>query len=66
MLDALSPEEVMKDILFHFGTHTPKMLEHVAMTINSEKYHNPEAARGLRGMRRSGTGRLLRAGCSGR
>jgi AcrR family transcriptional regulator len=45
MLDALSPEEVMKDILFHFGAHTPNMLEHVAMTINSEKYHNPEAAK---------------------
>ena len=45
MLDALSPEEVMKNILFHFGAHTPKMLEHVAMAINSEKYHNPEAAK---------------------
>ena len=48
MLDALSPEEVMKGIVFYFGAHTPKMLEHVAMIINSEKYHDPEAARAYR------------------
>ena len=45
MLDALSPEEVMKDIVFHFGAHTPKMLERIAMVINNEKYRCPEAAR---------------------
>ena len=45
MLNALSPEEVMKGIIFYFGTHTPPMLERIAMVINNEKYRNAEAAR---------------------
>jgi AcrR family transcriptional regulator len=45
MLDALSPEEVMKGIVFYFGIHVSKMLERIAMIVGNEKYHCPEAAR---------------------
>lgn len=45
MLDALSPEEVLKGIAFHFGASASEMLVQVAMVINNEKYHNPEVAR---------------------
>jgi AcrR family transcriptional regulator len=45
MLDALPPEDVMKDIVFYFAAHTPKILERIAMVINNEKYHDAEAAR---------------------
>lgn len=45
MLDALPPKDVMKGIVFYFASHTPKMLERIAMVINNEKYHDAEAAK---------------------
>lgn len=48
MLDALSPRELMKGVLLYYGTHAPRMLEHVALILESEMCHHPEAARAYR------------------
>ena len=44
MLLMLQPEEVFKNILFHFGRHINPILENTAMIITIEKYKNPRAA----------------------
>lgn len=48
MLDALTPQEVMKGVLLYFGTHTPRMLEHISLILESEMVHDPDAARAYR------------------
>lgn len=44
MLIIMQPEEIFKNILFYFGSHTNSVVENVAMIINNEKYRNPQAA----------------------
>ncbi len=44
MLLIMQPEEIFKNILFYFGNHTNKTVEHAAMVINVEKFRNPRAA----------------------
>jgi hypothetical protein len=48
MLDALTPQEVMKGVLLYFGTHTPRMLEHISLILESEMFHRPDARRAYR------------------
>ena len=44
MLPIMRPEEIFKNILFHFGNRTSATVENVAMIINNEKFKNPRAA----------------------
>ena len=44
MLSIMQPEEIFKNILFHFGNRTRPTVENTAMIINHEKFKNPRAA----------------------
>lgn len=44
MLLIMQPEEIFKNILFHFGSHVSSILENIAMIITNEKYRNAQAA----------------------
>lgn len=44
LLIIMQPEEIFKNILFYFGSHTSTVVENIAMIINNEKYRNPQAA----------------------
>lgn len=44
MMMIMQPEEIFKNILFYFGSHSNNVVENVAMIINNEKYRNPKAA----------------------
>lgn len=44
MILIMQPDEVFKNILFYFGSHTNGFLENVAMIIDNEKYRNQRAA----------------------
>jgi len=44
MLMIMQPEEVFKNILFHFGRQVSSVLENTAMIINHEKFKNVRAA----------------------
>jgi AcrR family transcriptional regulator len=44
MLAIMQPEEVFKNILFHFASAVSSVLTNTAMIINQEKFKNPQAA----------------------
>lgn len=44
MLLIMQPDEIFKNILFHFGSHVSTLLLNTAMIINNEKYRNARAA----------------------
>ena len=43
MLLIMKPDEIMKNILFHFGSRVSDFLYNIAMIINIEKYRNAQA-----------------------
>jgi AcrR family transcriptional regulator len=43
MLLIMQPAEIMKNILFHFGSHVSDILANTAMIINQEKYRSAQA-----------------------
>ena len=45
MILIMQPEEIFKNILFHFGSHIDTVLENIAMIINIEKFRNAQAAK---------------------